>query len=273
MSRIVTTIPYLPRLHPLIKNPTGKAFLSGRRPLISNLVERQAATTSALPCQLDFTDHRTVFQHKSFIELLRSLVILKVCSFNKFVDNALPLMRFGEKYLGERIFSSIARPTFYRQFVGGDTEEELKRTSATLAKAGIRLMVCPAMEEDAGEGGGAEDKYDFNTEYITEIGRMMVRSGAVKPCLQFKITAMMPADIVVQMTSMLGEGSISLDEMADKVKHLPPPLISTQVAASIETGEQVALPGFTVEEVGVLTRGVARLARSRERKTLTDIVI
>ena len=50
-------------------------------------------------------------------------------------------------------------------------------------------------------------------------------------------------------------------------------MIPTQVAASIETGEQVALPGFTVEEVGVLTRGVARLARSRERKTLTDIVI
>ena len=217
MSRIATTVRYLPRLQPQIKNPTEKAFLSGRRPLIglSNLVERGAA---ALPCQLDFTDHRTVFQHKSFTELLRSLVILKACSFNVLVDNALPLMRFGEKWwILDRIFSSIARPTFYRQFVGGDTEEELKRTGATLAKAGIRLMVCPAMEEDAGEGDGVEDKYDFNTEYITEIGRMMVRSGAVKPCLQFKITAMMPADIVVRMTSMLGEGSISLSEMADEV--------------------------------------------------------
>jgi len=248
MSRIATTIRCGPRL---IQNPTGKAFLSGRRPIIglSNFVDQHTAATPALSCQLDFTDHRTVFQHKSFTELLRSLVILKACSFNWLVDNALPLMRFGEKYLGERIFSSIARPTFYRQFVGGDTEEELARTSKILAKAGIRLMVCPAMEEDAGEGGGLEDKYDFNTDYITEIGRMMVRSGAVKPCLQFKITAMMPADIVVKMTSILGEGSISLSEMAEKV------------AASIETGEQVALPGFTEEEVGVLTRGVARLAR------------
>ena len=219
MSRIATTVRYLPRLQPQIKNPTEKAFLSGRRPLIglSNLVERGAA---ALPCQLDFTDHRTVFQHKSFLELLRSLVILKACSFNWFVDNSLRLMRAGEKF--PRIFSSIARPTFYRQFVGGDTEEELKRTSEALAKAGIRLMVCPAMEEDVGEGGGVEDKYDFNMEYITEIGRMMVRSGAVKPCLQFKITAMMPADIVVQMTTMLGEeGPISLSEMAEKVQLLP----------------------------------------------------
>ena len=221
MSRIATTIRCGPRL---IQNLTGKAFLSGRRPIIglSKFVDQHTAATAALSCQLDFTDHRTVFQHKSFTELLRSLVILKACSFNWLVDNALPLMRFGEKYLGERIFSSIARPTFYRQFVGGDTEEELARTSEILAKAGIRLMVCPAMEEDAGEGGGLEDKYDFNTDYITEIGRMMVRSGAVKPCLQFKITAMMPADIVVKMTSMLGEGSISLSEMAEKVADLFP---------------------------------------------------
>merc|ERR1712055_963154 len=48
---------------------------------------------------------------------------------------------------------------------------------------------------------------------------------------------------------MLGEGSISLSEMANKV------------AVSIETGEQLALPGFSEEEIGVLTRGVARLAR------------
>ena len=188
---------------------------------LSTMVERHCAATTILQSQIDFTDHRTVFQHKTFTELLRSLAILRICSINKFVDNALPLMRFGEKYLGDRLFSLLARQTFYRQFVGGDTEEELARTSAMLAEANIRLMVCPAMEEDAGEGSGVETKYDFNMDYIAEIGRMMVRSGAVKPCLQFKITAMMPADVVVKMTSILGEGGITLGQMAEKVAFLP----------------------------------------------------
>lgn len=188
---------------------------------LSTMLERHCAATTSLQSQIDFTDHRTVFQHKTFTELLRSLAILRICSINKFVDNALPLMRFGEKYLGDRLFSLLARQTFYRQFVGGDTEEELARTSAVLAQANIRLMVCPAMEEDAGEGSGVETKYDFNTDYIAEIGRMMVRSGAVKPCLQFKITAMMPADVVVKMTSILGEGGITLGQMAEKVAFLP----------------------------------------------------
>jgi len=216
---------------------------------LSTMLERHCAATTSLQSQIDFTDHRTVFQHKTFTELLRSLAILRICSINKFVDNALPLMRFGEKYLGDRLFSLLARQTFYRQFVGGDTEEELARTSAVLAQANIRLMVCPAMEEDAGEGSGVETKYDFNTDYIAEIGRMMVRSGAVKPCLQFKITAMMPADVVVKMTSILGEGGITLGQMAEKV------------ASSIENKEELVLPGFTEEETGFLSRGVARLAR------------
>merc|ERR1711962_1138930 len=69
------------------------------------------------------------------------------------------------------------------------------------------------------------------------------------PCMQFKITAMMPADVVVKMTSILGEGGITLGQMAEKV------------ASSIENKEELVLPGFTEEETGFLTRGVARLAR------------
>ena len=44
------------------------------------------------------------------------------------MDNALPLMRWAEKWLGQTVFSALARPTFYRQFVGGDTELELATT-------------------------------------------------------------------------------------------------------------------------------------------------
>ena len=43
-----------------------------------------------------------------------------------------------------------------------------------MKRSGLRLMVCPAMEEDEGEGGG-EEKYDFNMEYISNIGDIMVK--------------------------------------------------------------------------------------------------
>ena len=40
--------------------------------------------------------------------------------------------------------------------------------------------MCPAMEEDAGEGVEGEEKYDFNMEYIANIGDIMVKSRALR---------------------------------------------------------------------------------------------
>ena len=61
------------------------------------------------------------------------------------------MMRKGRNLVGAHLFSSAMRPTFYRQFVGGDCKEELTTTADKLALANIRLMVCPVQEEDVGE--------------------------------------------------------------------------------------------------------------------------
>jgi hypothetical protein len=39
-------------------------------------------------------------------------------------------MQAGERILGKGLFSLVARPTFYRQFVGGDTEQELRSVAS-----------------------------------------------------------------------------------------------------------------------------------------------
>lgn len=65
-------------------------------------------------------------------------------------------MKTGQKVFGDRLFPLILRPTFYRQFVGGDSEAELLKTSETLAKSNLRLMVCPVQEEDVGESNESE---------------------------------------------------------------------------------------------------------------------
>ena len=64
-------------------------------------------------------------------------------------------MKTAQTLLGSKIFSKLARPTFYNQFVGGDCETQLRKTAEALQKANIRLMVCPVQEEDIDEA----DKY------------------------------------------------------------------------------------------------------------------
>ncbi|XP_023345655.1 uncharacterized protein LOC111714724 isoform X2 [Eurytemora carolleeae] len=92
---------------------------------------RSVSSQQAL--DLDFSDHQKVFRFKSTGDLLRSLAILKICSINSFVENALPVMRKCEQLFGERMFAMVARPTFYRQFVGGETEEELRHSEQTFS--------------------------------------------------------------------------------------------------------------------------------------------
>ena len=51
------------------------------------------------------------------------------------------VMRGSKALMGSRLFSALVRPTFYRQFVGGDTGAELKDTADRLSESGLRLMV------------------------------------------------------------------------------------------------------------------------------------
>ena len=70
-----------------------------------------AVTPPQPPPILDFEDHRAVFRHKTTWELVRGLLILRVCSVNAFVDNSLAVSQsmhaffsslLGEILLGQR---------------------------------------------------------------------------------------------------------------------------------------------------------------------------
>lgn len=211
---------------------------------------------------IDFSDHKTVFRYRRTADLLRSLAILKVCSLDRFVDNALPVMRACERVLGQRLFSLVARPTFYAQFVGGDTEQELRLTYKKLSEAGIHLMVCPALEEDQGEGG-SEEKYERNMTYIAHIGDMMLRAGEPAPCLQFKVTALLPADLLTGLSSHIGR-DIQLGELAHRI------------GGALASGARLDLTSWLPADLNAqLNRGlglIARFGRDGERKGLRLLV-
>ena len=102
-----------------------------------------------------------------------------------------------QSLFGTKLFSLVTRPTFYDQFVGGDTKEELQWTVDGLNKANVRLMVCPVQEEDLDTIQG---KYDDNLNYIKNAAGIMASCDTTEPNLQFKVTAFMPATIVVSTT-------------------------------------------------------------------------
>ena len=50
--------------------------------------------------------------------------------------------------LGEKCVNAVIRPTFYQQFVGGDSEEEFEKLMLKLREQNLRLMLLPLYEDD-----------------------------------------------------------------------------------------------------------------------------
>jgi len=103
------------------------------------------------------------------------------------------------------------------------------------------------MEEDQGEQGDS-NKYAVNKENLAEIGRIMKRSGETHPCLQFKVTAMFPGDLMTKLTSHIGP-TISMEALAK------------ELGDGIETGAQIRYGWLTEDENNQLNQGM-RLANS-----------
>lgn len=99
--------------------------------------------------KIDFSDYKSAFEEKTTREILRSLFILQLCSYDFFVNNSLKVMMATKKLIGEKLFTRLMQPTFYEQFVAGDNEKDMTSVIRRLEKCHIRPMIACMMEDDA----------------------------------------------------------------------------------------------------------------------------
>merc|ERR1712156_54878 len=234
--------------------------ISKKAVIFDSLCKVQKRGTAAVASSLKFDDFKSVYQFKSTKELMRSYSILRLCGINFFVDNSLKWMQYGQRLLGNNLFSKLSRPFFYAQFVGGDTEKELAHTAKVLLDSKVRLMVCPVQEEDIDDGSENDwRKYDENLEYIKNTAAIMSRCSTPEPNLQLKITAFMPATLVTKMTSIV-QTQPHLKEQI--VRH-----IGLGFGGEMMENEFKNDMGLNPEEVQDLVQGIARI------KNLSDFSI
>ncbi|XP_062508551.1 proline dehydrogenase 1, mitochondrial-like [Corticium candelabrum] len=96
----------------------------------------------------DFHDGRTAYEWKSSWALLRSLVVLKLCSVNFLVDNHAKLNSWGQQMLPQWLFSKLMKMTFYGHFVAGEDLREVILVRDQYQKLGIRSILDYSVEED-----------------------------------------------------------------------------------------------------------------------------
>lgn len=220
---------------------------------------------SEISAEIDFENHVDAFRNKTTWEIVRALTVLKMCSVNAIVDNSLAMMRWVDRVCGRRMLRILFKPTFYNQFVGGETTDEIRSCVRRLAETNMRAMLAATMEEDIGEGGD-ENVYQNNCQRILESIEIATAEDTRSPMIQLKLSGLLPADLLV----ILGNRYSSSHDKVKLIKAISHGLSGNEIDVS------PFLDIIDEKKREHLTRAVKRLktisleAKNRGVKVLVD---
>ncbi|CAM4683316.1 unnamed protein product [Lepidochelys kempii] len=121
-----------------------------------------------------------VFRLKSGWELVRGLLVFRLCALPGLVRRAPTLLSVSRRLLGHRLWGSLLRASFYGQFVAGQTPPEVGVTVQRLHALGLRPLLAVPIEEDVGqdkEGGRCRCSWRSRGEVGAEHGQACGRDG------------------------------------------------------------------------------------------------
>ncbi|XP_061529441.1 proline dehydrogenase 1, mitochondrial isoform X2 [Phycodurus eques] len=97
---------------------------------------------------VDFEQTREAYKSKDSLELLRSLLVLKMCSYDFLVEKNQEIMDFGKKVLGQKGFDQLMKMTFYGQFVAGEDHMTIRPLIQKNLAFGVGSVLDYSVEED-----------------------------------------------------------------------------------------------------------------------------
>ncbi|CAN9512938.1 unnamed protein product [Ophioblennius macclurei] len=107
---------------------------------------------------VDFEQTREAYRSKDSLELLRSLVVFKLCSYDFLVDRNKEIMDLGKKVLGQKVFNQFMKMTFYGQFVAGEDHRTIRPLIQKNQAFGVGSVLDYSVEEDIDEEKAEEKR-------------------------------------------------------------------------------------------------------------------
>lgn len=98
--------------------------------------------------QIDFDNTEEAYKSKNNVELLRSLLVFKLCTFDFLVEKNKELIDLSRKVLGQWLFEKMMKMTFYGQFVAGEDHNSIKPLVRKNEAFGVGAVLDYSVEED-----------------------------------------------------------------------------------------------------------------------------
>ncbi|XP_029301379.1 proline dehydrogenase 1, mitochondrial [Cottoperca gobio] len=97
---------------------------------------------------IDFDNTEEAYKSKDNIELLRSLLVFKLCTIDVLVDKNKELIALSRKVFGQWMFEKLMKLTFYGQFVAGEDHNSIKPLIQKNQAFGVGAVLDYSVEED-----------------------------------------------------------------------------------------------------------------------------
>ncbi|XP_031161187.1 proline dehydrogenase 1, mitochondrial isoform X2 [Sander lucioperca] len=117
-------------------------------------------TAAANEVSVDFDQAQGAYKSKDSLELLRSLVVFKLCSYDFLVDKNKEIMDLGKKILGQRAFDQFMKMTFYGQFVAGEDHMAIRPLIQKNQAFGVGSVLDYSVEEDISQEEAEQKEMD-----------------------------------------------------------------------------------------------------------------
>ncbi|XP_053267680.1 proline dehydrogenase 1, mitochondrial [Pleuronectes platessa] len=129
------------------KEPGGCAVVEAQPvELISQT--RSASDAPLSRVHIDFDNTKEAYESKGNAELIRSLVVFKLCTVDLLVEKNKELIDLSRKVLGQWLFEKVMKMTFYGQFVAGEDQESIKPLIKKNQAFGVGAVLDYSVEED-----------------------------------------------------------------------------------------------------------------------------
>ncbi|XP_078277634.1 proline dehydrogenase 1, mitochondrial-like [Rhinoraja longicauda] len=113
--------------------------------------QRDAPRPPAAPAPApmpDFSNPREAYRSKTSAQLLRSLLVFRLCSYTLLVDRHKELINLSRALLGKWLFRKLMKMTFYGQFVAGEDQEDIKPLIRRNRTFGVGSILDYSVEDD-----------------------------------------------------------------------------------------------------------------------------
>ncbi|XP_051981181.1 proline dehydrogenase 1, mitochondrial-like [Xyrauchen texanus] len=97
---------------------------------------------------IDFEQTKEAYKSKDTLELLRSLVVFKLFSYDILVEKNKEIIDLSRKFLGQKMFEQVMKMTIYGQFVAGEDHQSIKPMVQKNQAYGVGAVLDYSVEED-----------------------------------------------------------------------------------------------------------------------------